>query len=146
IRRMRGGSQSHLMRCSDGKYYVVKFQNNPQGKRILANELIASRLGKSIGLPMAETKVIYVGPTLIHHTDELTIQLNDGFKPCQSGNCVGSRHPGSPGMSIATEFVPDIYYKQACARRALLGALVFDTWTANIDWRQLLFHRKDRWK
>jgi hypothetical protein len=28
IRRMRGGAQSHLMRCADGNYYVVKFQNN----------------------------------------------------------------------------------------------------------------------
>lgn len=27
IRPMRGGSQSHLMRASDGAYYVVKFQN-----------------------------------------------------------------------------------------------------------------------
>ncbi len=30
IRRMRGGAQSHLMRCADSNYYVVKFQNNPQ--------------------------------------------------------------------------------------------------------------------
>lgn len=29
IRRMRGGAQSHLMRCEDENYYVVKFQNNP---------------------------------------------------------------------------------------------------------------------
>jgi hypothetical protein len=29
IRRMRGGAQSDLMRCSDGNYYVVKFQNKP---------------------------------------------------------------------------------------------------------------------
>jgi len=27
IRRMRGGAQSHLMRCADSNYYVVKFQN-----------------------------------------------------------------------------------------------------------------------
>jgi hypothetical protein len=27
IRRMRGGSQSQLMRASDGAYYIVKFQN-----------------------------------------------------------------------------------------------------------------------
>ena len=27
IRRMRGGAQSHLMRCADHNYYVVKFQN-----------------------------------------------------------------------------------------------------------------------
>jgi hypothetical protein len=26
---MRGGAQSHLMRCADNYYYVVKFQNNP---------------------------------------------------------------------------------------------------------------------
>jgi hypothetical protein len=24
---MRGGAQSHLMRCADGNYYVVKAQN-----------------------------------------------------------------------------------------------------------------------
>ena len=38
IRCMRGGAQSHLMRCSDGRdhdlYYVVKFQNNPQHSRV----------------------------------------------------------------------------------------------------------------
>lgn len=27
IRRMRGGAQSHLMRGSDGGYWVVKFHN-----------------------------------------------------------------------------------------------------------------------
>jgi hypothetical protein len=27
IRRMRGGAQSHLMRCADSNYYVVKFPN-----------------------------------------------------------------------------------------------------------------------
>jgi hypothetical protein len=27
IRRMRGGSQAHLLRASDGSYYVTKFQN-----------------------------------------------------------------------------------------------------------------------
>lgn len=27
IRRMRGGSQAHLMQASDGGYWIVKFQN-----------------------------------------------------------------------------------------------------------------------
>ena len=44
IRRMRGGAQSHLMRCSDGNYYVVKFQNNPRHPRILVNEMLGTRL------------------------------------------------------------------------------------------------------
>lgn len=42
IRRMRGGSQSHLLWASDGNYYVTKFQNNPQHIRVLANEIFAS--------------------------------------------------------------------------------------------------------
>jgi hypothetical protein len=51
IRRMRGGSQAHLMRASDGFFYIVKFQNNPQHVRVLANEFFASRLGRWLGLP-----------------------------------------------------------------------------------------------
>jgi hypothetical protein len=34
---MRGGAQSHL--CDGGGYYIVKFQNNPQHIRVLANEM-----------------------------------------------------------------------------------------------------------
>lgn len=40
IRRMRGGAQGHLMLGSDDHLYVVKFQNNPQHLRVLANELV----------------------------------------------------------------------------------------------------------
>ena len=50
---MRGGAQSHLMRCADGHYYVVKFQNNPQHRRILVNELLGTRLASRLGLPFA---------------------------------------------------------------------------------------------
>src|ERR1051326_6995146 len=51
IRRMRGGAQSHLMRCSDGHYYVVKFQNNPQHPRVLVNEMLGTELALRLGLP-----------------------------------------------------------------------------------------------
>jgi len=60
VRKMRGGAQSHLMRASDGHYYVVKFQNNPQHLRVLANELLATRLAERIGLPVPVTEVIEV--------------------------------------------------------------------------------------
>ena len=42
IRRMRGGAQGQLMLGADGKLWVVKFKNNPQHLRVLANELIAT--------------------------------------------------------------------------------------------------------
>ena len=50
IRRMRGGAQAQLMRCADEAYYVVKFRNNPQGPRILANELLGTRLAARLGV------------------------------------------------------------------------------------------------
>ena len=50
IRRMRGGAQGQLMLASDRKLYVVKFQNNPQHVRVLANEFLATRLAEAVGL------------------------------------------------------------------------------------------------
>jgi hypothetical protein len=47
------GAQAHLMRCSDGNYYVVKFQNNPQHHRILVNEMLGTRLASRLGLTTA---------------------------------------------------------------------------------------------
>jgi hypothetical protein len=41
IRKMRGGSQAHLLRASDNYFYICKFQNNPQDIRILVNEYLA---------------------------------------------------------------------------------------------------------
>jgi hypothetical protein len=49
IRRMRGGAQGQLMLGADGHVYVVKFQNNPQHMRVLANEFLASRMARRRG-------------------------------------------------------------------------------------------------
>lgn len=50
----RGGSfpsDHEQSGSSDGRFYVTKFSNNPQHPRILANEMLASRLGQWLGLP-----------------------------------------------------------------------------------------------
>ena len=60
IRRMRGGAQSQLMLASDSNLYVVKFRNNPQHVRVLANELLATRLAAAIGLSVPPSEVIEV--------------------------------------------------------------------------------------
>ena len=74
IRRMRGGSQSHLMRASDGHFYITKFQNNPQHVRVLANEFLASRIGLRLGLPMPQAQVIEVSEWLVTNTPDLRIE------------------------------------------------------------------------
>jgi hypothetical protein len=95
VRRMRGGAQAQLIRCSDDGYYVVKFQNNPQGQCILANELLGTRLAAPLGLAAPQAAVVEVREELIAHTEDLVMQLGRGHAPCRAGLQFGSRYPGS---------------------------------------------------
>jgi hypothetical protein len=100
LRPLRGGAQSHLLLASDGNCYVTKFQNNPQHIRVLANEMLATRLGLALGLPMPRVEVIEVSDWLIENTAELRIQLAGQTIPCRSGKQFGSRCVGPPGRTL----------------------------------------------
>src|SRR5215470_13174815 len=76
VRRMRGGAQAHLMRARDGHFYVVKFQNNPQHLRVLANELLATRLGERLGLPVPVAEIVEVNRWVIENTPELHMDIS----------------------------------------------------------------------
>jgi len=90
VRRMRGGSQAHLLRASNGAHYVTKFQNNPQHVRVLANEMLATNLGQWLGLPMPRVEVIDVSNWLIEHTDDLRVEVGRAAIPCSSGKQLAS--------------------------------------------------------
>src|SRR6266478_116455 len=107
IRRMRGGAQSHLMRCSDGHHYVVKFQNNPQHRRILVNELLGTRLAARLGLPVTPVAIVHVSEELIRLTPELCMEMPRARVPCQPGPQFGSRYPGDPRRLTLHDFLPD---------------------------------------
>jgi hypothetical protein len=147
VRRMRGGSQAHLLRCSDREYYVVKFQNNPQGTRILANELLAAVLAGRLGLPVPESAIVDVTEILIKHRDDLTIQIGRGNVSCSPGSCFGSRLPSEAGpygirVPIAIQsFLPDCPPQTIVNNAEFVRMLVFDKWTCNSDCRQVMFTR-----
>jgi hypothetical protein len=107
IRRMRGGAQSHLMRCDDGYYYVVKFQNNPQHTRVLVNELLGTRLAERLGLPTVPVEIVAVDAELIRLTPELAMEMPRGRIPCRPGLQFGSRYPGDPRELALHDFLPD---------------------------------------
>jgi hypothetical protein len=144
LKRMRGGAQSHLMRASDGHYYVVKFQNNPQHLRVLANELLATRLGELLGLPVPQVEVVEVGPWLIEHTPELTIELAHRAVSCAPGLQCGSRYVVSPSEGVVFDFLPESLLERVQNLDAFAGALVLDKWTCNADGRQAAFWKKSR--
>src|SRR5215469_6007741 len=139
IRRMRGGAQSHLMRCSDGNYYIVKFQNNPQHRRILVNELLGTRLARRQGLPTVPAEIVYVSQDLIRLTPELCIETPRVRIPCQPGLQFGSRFPGDPHKLTLHDFLPDKQLKELENLDAFAGMLVFDKWTCNTNGRQTIF-------
>jgi hypothetical protein len=142
VRRMRGGAQAHLMRCDDDGYYIVKFQNNPQHLRILANEMLATRLAARLGLCVPQVEVVEVRPEMIEYTTELVMQLGLGRVPCSAGKQFGSQFPGHPARMTVYDFLPD---EQLCEVRNLsdfLGVFVFDKWTCNTNGRQAIFFRE----
>jgi hypothetical protein len=136
IKRIWGsGSQPHLMRCSDGHYYVVKFANNPQGGKTLFNDLFATRLAAMLGLPVAASSVIFVNRELISYGCDMDVGYGSRTL-CQAGPCFGSRYPSQPGRA---KFCHNPSLGEIENAPDFLGMLVFDKWTCNIDQRQVLF-------
>ena len=144
IRRMRGGAQSHLMLASDGKLYVVKFQNNPQHTRVLANELLATRLGAAIGLTVPHCDVIEVTEWLIRNTPELSFELKGGSERCRAGLQFGSELVGGLMPGHVVDYLPEHLLLETRNLAEFAGMLALDKWTCNVNGRQAVFHKSRR--
>ena len=142
VRKLRGGTQAHLMRGSDGNLYVVKFQINPVHPRVLANELLATRLGSWLGLPMPQVGVIEVSSWLIAHSPALLVKLAESWIPCSSGLQLASRYAADSAYSELLEELPETSFRNVINKPEIVRALAFDKWVGNCDSRQLVFARK----
>jgi len=141
IRKMRGGAQSHLIEASDGRFYVVKFQNNPQHRRILVNELVSSVFLKYLQISSADAAVIEVGEEFLRENPGVSIELGSSKIPVSTGWQFGSLYPGDPARVAVYDFVPDALLHKVRNLEDFLGALVFDKWASNSDGRQAVFFR-----
>ena len=141
IRKMRGGAQSHLLEADDGQFYIVKFQNNPQHRRILVNELVASVLLKYLEISTADTALIQVTDVFLQENPGVSIELGESKKAVATGWQFGSRYPGDPARVAVYDFVPDTLLYKVRNLSDFLGALVFDKWVSNADGRQAVFFR-----
>jgi hypothetical protein len=144
IRKMRGGAQSHLMRASDNHFYVVKFQNNPQHIRVLANELLATRLAERIGLSVPQVRVVEVTEWLIRNTNELTIDTAAMSRRCVAGLQFGARFVVDPFDGQVFDCLPEGALERVTNIREFAGMLCIDKWTCNTNGRQAVFSRKSR--
>jgi hypothetical protein len=144
IRPLRGGSQSHLLRASDDQYYVTKFQNNPQHIRVLANEMLATRLGELLGLPVPRVTAIEVCDWLITHTDGLRMDVAGLRTPFKPGRHLASTYAGDPTKGHLFDYLPEGLLRQVTNLGDFARVLVLDKWTGNADGRQVIFTQESK--
>ena len=144
IRRMRGGAQGQLMLGADGHIYVVKFQNNPQHVRVLANEFLASRLARATGLSAPECEIVEVSDWLVEHTPELEMDLGSKRERCRPGLKFGSRFAGGTMPGQVVDFLPEEQLAEVRNLAEFAGVLALDKWTGNANGRQAVFARRQR--
>jgi hypothetical protein len=144
IRRMRGGAQGQLMLGADGHIYVVKFQNNPQHRRVLANEFLASRLAAAAGLTVPHVELVEVSPWLVENTPELEIDLGRTRERCQPGLQFGSRFAGGTMPGQVLDYLPEEQLGEVKNLAEFAGILALDKWTGNANGRQAVFVRRRR--
>jgi hypothetical protein len=133
-----GGLQPHLIEASDGHLYVTKFQNNPQHIRILASEMLATRIALWLNLPMAQVSAISVSESLIVSSPSLRIKSEGAYVPCTTGLHFASRCVANPDKNIDFD---DLHRSDLWRVRNLhefSQVLVFDKWAGNCDGRQAI--------
>ncbi|MCC7236711.1 MAG: hypothetical protein IT163_15470 [Bryobacterales bacterium] len=141
LRKMRGGAQSHLIEASDGHAYVVKFTNNPQHRRILVNEWLASRFLAYLQVTAPPSAAVEFTPGILEEHPAIHLQLGSSRIPVPAGRHFGSRFPGDPEQLTVYDFLPDVLLGKVGNRRQFLGMLAFDKWMGNSDARQSVFFR-----
>lgn len=145
IRRMRGGAQSQLMLGADGNLWVVKFQNNPQHLRVLANELIATRLAAAVGLTVPASDVVEVTEWLVANSPEMHVELpRNGREPYRAGLQFGSRFVGGLMPGQVVDYLPEPQLQEVRNLGEFAGMLCLDKWAGNCNGRQAVFERRPR--
>jgi hypothetical protein len=144
IRRMRGGAQSQLMLGADGKLWVVKFQNNPQHLRVLANELIATRLAAAVGLTVPPSDVVEVTEWLVANTLDMQVESRGGRERYVAGLQFGSQFVGGLMPGQVVDYLPEQQLDEVRNLAEFAGMLCIDKWAGNCNGRQAVFERKPR--
>jgi len=141
VRKMRGGAQSHLLEADDGHWYVVKFVNNPQHRRILVNELLAGAFLDYLKVAAPPTAAIDVTGGFLAANSDVHLSIGTRRVEIQPGWHFGSRYPGDPGRVSVYDFLPESLLGGVANLEDFRAIVVFDKWVCNSDGRQSIFYR-----
>jgi hypothetical protein len=141
IRKQSGGSQSCLVRCDDGKLYVLKMNPNPQGPNVLANEALGSILLHGLGLLAPTWKPVAINLKTVRFFPELAMETSAreiAFPAC--GVHFGSEYLGGPQYDLY-DFMPQNYIHKLKSVAQFLPIFLFDVWANHQDERQCVYQR-----
>jgi hypothetical protein len=130
---------------ADAKLWVVKFQNNPQHLRVLANELFATRLAQAVGLTVPSSDVVEVTEWLIANSAGMHIEMPHGQREkYRAGLQFGSQFVGGLMPGQVVDYLPEQQLDEVRNLQEFAGMLALDKWTGNCNGRQAVFDRKPR--
>jgi hypothetical protein len=140
IRAMRGGSQSQLVRCDDGRSYVAKFLGNPQGSRTLVNEVVSQRLIKYLGVATADISLLHLPPSA-EGIENVFFQMGSRQVSPQAGLHFGSRCPVDPEKTAIFDVLPGKLLSRVTNLGDFATMFVLDKWLHHTDKRQAVYTR-----
>ncbi len=77
-----GCTRPYYITCDDGFPYAVKFKENPEGLRVLANEYVCAKLAEILELPLASPRLIQVDTTFVQdYGPEISDHIEDSITP-----------------------------------------------------------------
>ncbi len=117
-------------------------QGNPQHLRVLANELLATRLAERLGLPVPVTEIVKIREWLIENTPELHTDPTGLATRCTPGLHFGARYVCDPGEGLVFDYLPESLLAKVRNLTAFAGMLVADKWLGNANGRQAVFWKK----
>jgi len=134
-RPLPGASCPHLVLTDQG-WYVVKWLQNPQNPRVVANEAIASELLSHLGIRRPDWAMVQVDQEVCTReraraADKISAHIKPGWH-------FGSEFPGAPDTLSGKETSLSLHLEQIENTSDLLNVLAFDIWVDNVDRRQTI--------
>ncbi len=132
-----------MVETDDGAY-VVKFTENPQGTRILINELFCYLLLQQLKINVPEPALVDVTREFVDNYPGVNFTVGSSKIRVKPGIHFGSRVSVDHETDAIFDFAPDSLLRRLSNLSDFLGILVFDKWVGNSDSRQALFFNGKR--
>jgi hypothetical protein len=137
IRKMWGGAQSSLVSCNDGRLYIMKMSENPQGENLLANELLGAHLLHGFGISSPNSNLITV---TAGQCSSLAFELRSEKRLPLPGVHFGSEFLSDAEHRIF-EWLPENAERRVVNQFDYWGIYVFDIWVNHQDQRQCIYRQ-----